>query len=59
MPFTEDTFEQAVVALFEGMGYEHIYAPDLERDYSRPLMDSVLQDCLVRIRQMIRAACRV
>ena len=42
MPFTEDTFEQAVVALFEGMGYEHIYAPDLERDYSRPLMDSVL-----------------
>ena len=49
MPFTEDTYEQAVIALFEGIGYEHIYAPDLERDYSRPLMDSVLQDCLVRI----------
>ncbi len=49
MLFTEDTFEQAVVSLFEGMGYEHIYAPDLERDYTRPLMDSVLQDCLVRI----------
>ena len=49
MPFTEDTYEQAVIALFEGMGYEHIYAPDLERDYSRPLMDSVLRDCLVRI----------
>lgn len=49
MPFTEDTFEQAVIALFEGMGYENIYAPDLERDYSRPLMDSVLQDSLVRI----------
>ena len=47
--FTEDTFEQAVISLFEGMGYEHIYAPDLERDYSRPLMDSVLQDSLVRI----------
>ncbi|MCR5457623.1 MAG: type I restriction endonuclease subunit R [Clostridiales bacterium] len=49
MPFTEDTFEQAVVSLFEGMGYEHIYAPDLVRDYTRPLMDSVLQDSLVRI----------
>lgn len=49
MLFTEDTFEQAVISLFEGMGYEHIYAPDLERDYSRPLMDSVLQDSLVRI----------
>ena len=49
MPFTEDTYEQAVISLFEGMGYEHIYAPELERDYSRPLMDSVLQDSLVRI----------
>ncbi|MDY6088227.1 MAG: type I restriction endonuclease subunit R [Eubacteriales bacterium] len=49
MLFTEDTFEKAVISLFEGMGYEHIYAPDLERDYSRPLMDSVLQDSLVRI----------
>ncbi len=49
MFFTEDTYEQAVISLFEGMGYEHIYAPDMERDYSRPLMDSVLQDCLVRI----------
>ena len=49
MFFNEDTYEQAVISLFEGMGYEHIYAPDMERDYSRPLMDSVLQDCLVRI----------
>lgn len=49
MLFTEDTFEQAVISLFEGMGYEHIYAPDFERDYSRPLMDSILRDSLVRI----------
>lgn len=49
MLFTEDTYEQAIIALFEGMGYEHIYAPEMERDYSRPLMDSVLQDALVRI----------
>ena len=49
MFFTEDTYEQAVVALFEGMGYEHLYAPDLERDYSRPLMDQVLRESLVRI----------
>ena len=49
MFFSEDTYEQAVISLFEGMGYMHIYAPDLERDYSRPLMDSVLWDSLVRI----------
>ena len=50
MFFTEDTYEQAVIELFEGMGYIHIYAPDMNRtDYSSPLLDSVLQDCLVRI----------
>ena len=50
MFFTEDTFEQAVIELFEGMGYTHIYAPDMNRtDYSSPLLDSVLQDSLVRI----------
>ena len=50
MPFTEDTFEQAVIELFTNMGYTHIYAPDMNReDYSSPLLDSVLQDSLVRL----------
>mgnify|MGYP000342950517 FL=1 len=40
LSFTEDTFEQAVIELFENMGYTHIYAPDMNRtDYSRPLLD--------------------
>ena len=30
--FTEDTYEQAIIELFENMGYEYLYAPDLERD---------------------------
>lgn len=47
--FTEDTYEQAIIELFENMGYEHLYAPDLTRDYTSPLLDSVLQDSLVRI----------
>ena len=47
--FTEDTYEQAIIELFENMGYEHLYAPDLERDYSSPLLDFMLRDCLVRI----------
>lgn len=49
MHFTEDMFEQAVIELFENMGYTHIYAPDMERDYSSPLLDSVLMDCLVKL----------
>lgn len=47
--FTEDTYEQAIIELFENMGYEHLYAPDLERDYSSPFLDSVLRESLVRI----------
>lgn len=49
MHFTEDMFEQAVIELFENMGYTHIYAPDMERDYSSPLLDAVLQDSLVKL----------
>ena len=47
--FTEDTYEQAIIELFENMGYYHIYAPDFDRDYTSPLMDSVLRDSLVRV----------
>ena len=47
--FTEDTYEQAVIELFENMGYIHIYAPDMDRDYTSPVLDAVLRDCLVRI----------
>lgn len=49
MHFTEDMFEQAVIELFVNMGYTHIYAPDMERDYSSPLLDAVLQDSLVKL----------
>ena len=34
MLFNENTYEQAIIELFEGMGYTHIYAPDMERDYT-------------------------
>ena len=51
MLFNEDTFEQAIIELFENMDYTHIYAPDMNRtDYSRPLLDDALRDCLVRLR---------
>jgi len=49
MHFTEDMFEQAVIELLENMGYTHIYAPDMERDYSSPVLDAVLLDSLVKL----------
>ena len=54
MHFTEDMFEQAVIELLQGLGYTHIYAPDLNReDFSDPLMESALIDSLVRINKKL------
>lgn len=49
MPFTEDTFEQAVLEIFQNLGYTHQYGPDIIRDYTSPLLESVLRDSLVRL----------
>ena len=50
MHFTEDMFEQAIIELFEKMGYTHIYAPDMGReDYSSPLLEDDLRDSLVKL----------
>ena len=52
--FTEDTYEQAVIELFQNMSYTHIYAPDMGRtDYSSPILESELRDALVRINKGI------
>lgn len=51
--FTEDTFEQAVIELLKNMGYTYLYGPELERDYSSPLLDAVLRDNLVRINKKL------
>lgn len=31
--YTEADYESSVIELFQNMGYQHIYAPDLERDF--------------------------
>ena len=50
MPFTEYNYENAVIQLFEeNLGYKHIYAPDIERDYKSPLYEEILFPCLQRI----------
>jgi len=49
MLFNENTYEQAIIELFKNMGYSHIYAPEIERDYSSPIMEATLLDCLVRL----------
>ena len=57
--FTEDTYEQALIELFkslEGEQYRYEYGPDIERDYSNPLLDDVLQASLQRINPTLPAS---
>lgn len=51
--FTEDTYEHAIIELFENMGYTYLYAPDLDRDYSSPFLDAALRDSIVRINRSL------
>ena len=50
--YTENDYEQALIELFqslEGKQYRYEYGPDIERDYTNPILDDVLQESLHRI----------
>ncbi len=48
--YTEADYENSVIELFRNeLGYEYIYAPDIERDFYSPLYDKVLENSLQRI----------
>lgn len=49
-PVNEDAYENSVIELFEGMGYTHVYGPDIEdRDFYSPLYEDVLVNALYKI----------
>lgn len=49
MPYTEASYENAIIQLFEEMGYTHVYAPNLDRDYKVPLYMDELTASLYRL----------
>ncbi len=49
MPFNENTYEQSIIELLEGLGYTHVYGPDVPRDYSSPLYEEELEASIRRI----------
>lgn len=49
-PVNEEAYENSVIELFEGMGYRHVYGPDLDsRDFYSPLYEDELIDALHRL----------
>ena len=49
MPYTEEKYENAIIQLFEEMGYTHAYGPDIDRDYKIPLYIDELTAALYRL----------
>lgn len=50
MPYTEANYENAIIDLFQSnMGYDYVYGPDIDRNFSSPLYDDVLEESLRRL----------
>ncbi|MCF0242630.1 MAG: hypothetical protein HUK25_08335, partial [Treponema sp.] len=47
--FTEESYENSIIQLFENMGWTHIYGPDVERDFSCPVFLNELFPALQKI----------
>ncbi len=47
--YTEADYESSIIELFKTMGYSHIYAPDIERDFKNPLYEKILLESLYKL----------
>lgn len=47
--YTEADYENSIIELFQGMGYQHVYGPDIERDFTNPLYETELLAALSKI----------
>ncbi len=48
--YTEANYENAIIDLFQSdLGYDYVYGPNVERNFSSPLYDDVLDESLRRL----------
>ena len=47
--YTESNYENAILQLFQQLGYTYTYGPDIDRDYHDPLYEAVLLPSLRRV----------
>ena len=47
--YTEQSYENSIIELFEKMGYDHICGYNVEHDYYSPLYEDILLDSINRI----------
>ena len=52
--YTEQSYENSVIELFQNMGYTHVYGPDIEtRDFYCPLYEDILLDYIHRLNKKV------
>ena len=56
MPFTEDEYEQAIIELYQNLGYDYVYGPDVVRDYRDPLYEDVIYSSIENINRDLHSA---
>ena len=47
--YTEADYEESLIELFQEMGYQHVYGPDIDRDFTSPLYNDVLVEYIHRL----------
>lgn len=47
--YNEEAYENALIELFQNMGWEHVYGPEVECDWHSPVYNSVLEDSIRRL----------
>jgi len=53
MAFTEDSFERALIEDLVEKGYEHLYAPNMERDYHEVILKDYFYEAMFKINKGI------
>ena len=56
--YNEAAYENALIEPFQNIGWEHIYGPDVERNWHSPFYDSVLEDSIRRFNPRASPAAR-
>ena len=51
--YTEADYENSVIELFQGMGYTHVYGPNIERDFRDPFYEDMLLEALHRLNKQL------
>ena len=50
--YNEDSYEKSIIELFQNLGYNHYYGPNIDRNYKNPLFKSDLEN-LYRINKSL------